>query len=95
MVWYRGNPKIKYALPISCYRFGIKFRDEYVNNKNEMANSHVGYHGTSIKVAKSIVEHRRIMFPGYTLNDRTKLQIKHNNCLGNEFKMRLFIFLPP
>ena len=86
LIWYRGNPKIKYALPIGWYLFGIKIRDEYINNKIEMSNWHVGYHGTSIKVAKSIVEHRRIMFPGDTLNDGTKLQIKDNNCFGNEFK---------
>ena len=94
IIWYRGNPKIKYALPIGWYRFGIKIRDEYINNKIEMSNWHVGYHGTSIKVAKSIVEHKRIMFPGDILNDGTKLQIKHNNCFGNEFKNTV-IYLSP
>ena len=94
LIWYRGNPKIKYALPIGWYRFGIKIRDEYINNKIEMSNWHIGYHGTSIKVAKSIVEHKRIMFPGDTLNDGTKLQIKHNNCFGNEFKNTVIYISP-
>ena len=94
LIWYRGNPKIKYALPIGYYRFGIEIRDEYINNKIEMSNWHVGYHGTSIKVVKSIVEHKRIMFPGDTLNDGTKLPIKHNNCFANEFKNPV-IYLSP
>ena len=38
LIWDRGNPKIKYALPIGWYRFGIKNRDEYINNKIEMSN---------------------------------------------------------
>lgn len=94
IIWYRGNPRIKYALPIGWYRFGIRIRDEYINNKIEMSNWHVGYHGTNTKVVKSIVEHRRIMFPGDILNDGTKLQIKHNNCFGNEFKNSVIYISP-
>lgn len=94
LIWYRGNPKEKYALPIGWYRFGIKIRDEYINNRIEMSNWHVGYHGTNVNVVKSIVEHKRIMFPGDTLNDGTVLQIKHNQCYGNEFKSSV-IYLSP
>ena len=39
-VSYRGEPKVKYELPIGWYRFGIKIRDEYINNKIEMSNWH-------------------------------------------------------
>ena len=63
LIWYRGEPKTKYVLPIGWYRFGIKIRDEYINNKIETSNWHVGYHGTNVDVVKSIIEHRRIMFP--------------------------------
>jgi len=94
LIWYRGNPRVKYALPIGWYRFGIKIRDEYINNKIEMSNWHVGYHGTNANVAKSIVEHKRIMFPGDTLNDGTILQVKHNQCYGNEFKSSVIYISP-
>lgn len=40
LIWYRGD---------GWYRFGIKIRDEYINNKIEMSNWHIGYHGTRIK----------------------------------------------
>lgn len=83
---YRGDPKVIYELPIGWYRFGIKIREEYINNKIEMSNWHIGYHGTSKNVVKSIIEHRRIMFPGDTLNDGTKLEIKHGQCHTEGFK---------
>ena len=94
LIWYRGEPKVKYALPIGWYRFGIKIRDEYINNKIEMSNWHVGYHGTNVKVVKSIIEHKRIMFPGDTLNDGTKLKVAHNQCYGNEFKSSVIYISP-
>ena len=73
-------------MPIGWYRFGIKIREEYINNKIEMSNWHIGYHGTSKNVVKSIIEHRRIMFPGDTLNDGTKLEIKNGQCHTEGFE---------
>ena len=81
-------------LPIGWYRFGIKIRDEYINNKIEMSNWHIGYHGTSVKVVKSIIEHKRIMFPGDTLNDGTKLPSVHGQCFGKEFKSTVIYVSP-
>lgn len=85
-VSYRGEPRVKYELPIGWYRFGIKIRDEYINNKIQMSNWHIGYHGTNKNVVKSIIEHKRIMFPGDVLNDGTKLAVNHGQCFANEFK---------
>ena len=59
-----------------------------------MSNWNVEYHGTNANVAKSIVEHKRIMFPGDTLNDGTILEVKHNQCYGNEFKSSVIYISP-
>ena len=82
-IWYRGEPKEKYVLPIGFYRYGIKIRDEYLHNKIKIYNWHVAYHGTKVELVKSIVEHRRIMFPGDTLNNGKKLPILNGNFFGD------------
>ena len=51
-----------------------------------MSNWHIGFHGTNKNVVKSIIEHKRIMFPGDTLNDGTKLAVTNGQCFAGEFK---------
>jgi hypothetical protein len=82
-IWYRGEPKEKYVLPTGFYRYGIKIRDEYLQNKIKIYNWNVAYHGTKVELVKSIVEHRRIMFPGDVLNNGKVLHTLHGNCFGN------------
>ena len=79
-VSYRGEPKVKYELPIGWYIIGIKIKDEYINNKIEMSNWHIGYHGTNKNVVKSIIEHKRIMFPRDILNDAIKVGVSNGQC---------------
>ena len=82
-IWYRGEPSEKYVLPTGFYRYGIKIRDEYIQNKIKVYNWNVAYHGTKVGLVKSIVEHRRIMFPGDTLNNGTKLPVRNGNYCGD------------
>ena len=63
-IWYWDNPTEKHALPTGFYRYGIKIRNECKYNSIKVYNWNVAYHGTKIELVKSIVEHRRIMFPG-------------------------------
>ena len=81
-LWYRGEPREKYVLPTGFYRYGIKIRNEYLNNKIKIYNWNVAYHGTKVELVKSIVEHRRIMFPGDTLNNGKKLPVLNGNFFG-------------
>ena len=66
---YRGEPKVKYTLPIGWYRFGIKMNDEYLNKNIDTSNWHIGYYGTNLNTAISIIDNQRIMFPGEYLNN--------------------------
>ena len=66
---FRGEPKIKYSLPIGWYRFGIKMKDEYLNKNIDTSNWHIGYYGTNLNTAISIIDNQRIMFPGEYLNN--------------------------
>ena len=86
LIWYRGKPSEKYVLPTNWYRFGIKIRKEYLNRQVYIYDWNVAYHGTKIRNAKSIIQHQRIMFPGDTLLDGTKLPMAHNNCFHENFK---------
>lgn len=81
-VWYRGEPQEKYVLPTGFYRYGIKLRDEYLHNKIKVHNWNVAYHGTKVNIVKSIVEHRRIMFPGDVLNDGTILRVRNGDIFS-------------
>ena len=58
-----------------------------------MSNWHIGFHGTNKNVVKSIIEHKRIMFPGDTLNDGAKLPLLMDNALLENLKILLFMFL--
>ena len=58
-----------------------------------MSNWHIGFHGTNKNVVKSIIEHKRIMFPGDTLNDGTKLAVTNGQCFVENLKILLFMFL--
>ena len=69
----RGEPKVKYSLPIGWYRFGIKIKDEYINNNIDTSNWHIGYYGTNLNTAISIIDNQRIMFPGEYLNNGEQL----------------------
>lgn len=82
-IWYRGEPKEKYVLPTGFYRYGIKIRDEYLHNKIKIYNWNVAYHGTKVELVKSIVEHRRIMFPGDVLNNGKVLPVLNGNFFGD------------
>lgn len=82
-IWYRGEPKEKYVLPTGFYRYGIKIRDEYLHNKIKIYNWNVAYHGTKVQLVKSIVEHRRIMFPGDVLNNGKVLPVLNGNFFGD------------
>ena len=81
-VWYRGEPEEKYVLPTGFYRYGIKLRDEYLQNKIKVYNWNVAYHGTKVEIVKSIVEHRRIMFPGDVLNNGQILEVRNGNIFS-------------
>lgn len=83
-VWYRGEPQEKYVLPTGFYRYGIKLRDEYLNNKIKVYDWNVAYHGTKNNIVKSIVEHRRIMFPGDVLNDGTILGVRNGQIFSRD-----------
>ena len=95
LVWYRGVPQEKYVLPRGWYRYGIKIRKEYVGNQHKVCDWHVAYHGASTEVVKSIVEHKRIMFPGDKLNNGTTLQVKHGQCFAEQFGGRPVVYLSP
>jgi len=55
----------------------IKIRDEYIKNKIKVYNWNVAYHGTKNFLVQSIVEHRRIMFPGDIFNNGKKLPARN------------------
>lgn len=63
-IWYRGNPSEKYVLPTNWFRFGIKIREEYLERQVHLYDWNVAYHGTKVGNIKSIINERRIMFPG-------------------------------
>lgn len=70
----------KYALPTGWFGFGIHIRDDFLNQRSKIENWLVAYHGTSLDRIFSILNERKIMFPGDTLKDGTVLAIKHGNC---------------
>jgi len=76
---YRGDTKVKYSLPIGWYRFGIKMDVFYLNNNIDTSNWHIGYYGTNLNTAISIIDNQRIMFPGEYLNNGEILPPQDNN----------------
>ena len=76
---YRGDPKVKYSLPIGWYRFGIKMDIFYLNNNIDTSNWHIGYYGTNLDTAISIIDNQKIMFPGEYLNNGEILPPQDNN----------------
>ena len=84
----------KYGLPIGWYRYGIKIREDYSENKYIGMNWPVAYHGTKKENIPSIVKEKRILFPGDKLKDGTIIKIRHNNCWAKHFK-RSPIYLSP
>jgi hypothetical protein len=66
---YRGEQKVKYSLPIGWYRFGIKTNNYFLNKNIDTSNWHIGYYGTDLNTAISIIDNQRIMFPGEYLNN--------------------------
>lgn len=84
----------KYALPIGWYRYGIKIRDDYSEEHYIGMNWPVAYHGTKKENILSIVNEKRILFPGDKLKNGTEIKIRHNNCWAENFK-RSPIYLSP
>ena len=78
-IWYRGEPKVKYSLPIGWYRFGIRIKDEYINRNIDTSNWNIAYYGTNLNAAISIINNQRIMFPGEFLNNGEILQPQNIN----------------
>ena len=76
---YRSEPKVKYSLPIGWYRFGIKMNDYYINNNIDTSNWPIGYYGTNLNTAISIIDNQKIMFPGEFLNNGDKVPPQDNN----------------
>eukprot|EP01126_Amoeba_proteus_P066312 TRINITY_DN9567_c0_g2_i2.p1 TRINITY_DN9567_c0_g2~~TRINITY_DN9567_c0_g2_i2.p1 ORF type:complete len:366 (-),score=48.18 TRINITY_DN9567_c0_g2_i2:211-1308(-) len=70
----------KYALPIGWFGFGICLREDFLDRRSEIEKWHVAYHGTKSSVIWSVLNERRIMFPGDTLKDGTVLRMAHGNC---------------
>ena len=58
----RGNPEVKYSLPIGWYRFGIRINDIYINQNIDTSNWNIGYYGTDLNTAISIINNQRIIF---------------------------------
>jgi len=85
-VWYRGDPPEKYVLPIGWYRFGIKRRDDTEKHWLNMAMKSwpIAYHGSPTNVAASIMNERRIMFPGDKLKNGETLKVRLNNCFADK-----------
>ena len=54
----------------------------------------VAYHGTKKENILSIVNEKRILFPGDKLKNGTEIKIRHNNCWAENFK-RSPIYLSP
>jgi len=79
-IWYRGKPAEKYVLPIGWYRFGIKMRPDMEKGRLKMESWPVAFHGAPTYVTESIMEHRRIMFPGDKLNNGTILPVRLAAC---------------
>eukprot|EP01006_Ploeotia_vitrea_P049199 TRINITY_DN67321_c6_g12_i2.p1 TRINITY_DN67321_c6_g12~~TRINITY_DN67321_c6_g12_i2.p1 ORF type:complete len:333 (-),score=11.93 TRINITY_DN67321_c6_g12_i2:470-1468(-) len=73
-VWPRGGEK--YMLPTGWYRLGLAVRKEFHKRRAEIEQWPVAFHGTSDRAVGSIIHHRRIMFPGDTLDDGTTLPCK-------------------
>ena len=69
-----------YALPTGYFRFGLLLRREYAERRVDVQNWPVAYHGTPIRNLDSILRHRRIMFPGDTLDDGTVLPVRLGQC---------------
>ena len=76
---YRGEQKVKYSLPIGWYRFGIKTNNYFLNNNIDTSNWHIGYYGTDLNTAISIIDNQRILLPGEFLNNGNKLPPQDNN----------------
>jgi len=70
----------RYALPTGWWGFGIHLREDFQKRRSEIENWHVAYHGTRREVVESILQERRIMFPGDVLKDGTKLKVAHAQC---------------
>ena len=68
-IGYRGNPKVKYSLPIGWYRFGMKIKDEYISRNIDTSNWNIAYYGTNIYAAISIINNQRMIFPGELLSN--------------------------
>ena len=83
-VWYRGEPKEKYVLPTGFYRYSIKLRDEYLHNKIKVYDWNVAYYGTKVNIVKSMVKHRRILYPGDVLNYGTILGVRNGQIFSKE-----------
>lgn len=77
-VWMRGGHK--YVLPTGWFRVGLTPRHEYLGRRNEIETWPVAYHGSGRDCLLSICKHHRVMFPGDTFDDGTKLKMKLNNC---------------
>ncbi|CAF3436859.1 unnamed protein product [Rotaria sp. Silwood2] len=74
----------KYALPTGYYRYGIAIRREFTDKRVYIEDWPVAFHGTRKDCVKSIICHRRIMFPNDILDDGTKLPVRHNQCWAKE-----------
>lgn len=85
-IGYRGDPKVKYSLPIGWYRFGMKIKDEYINKNIDTSNWNIAYYGTNIDAAISIINNQRIMLPGELLS-YGKILYPQNNSKPNVIYM--------
>eukprot|EP01120_Amphizonella_sp_Union-15-10_P011606 TRINITY_DN4968_c0_g2_i1.p1 TRINITY_DN4968_c0_g2~~TRINITY_DN4968_c0_g2_i1.p1 ORF type:complete len:363 (-),score=46.48 TRINITY_DN4968_c0_g2_i1:50-1138(-) len=79
-IYYRGEPCERYAVPLGWYRYGIAIRPEFESLRSSIEGWHVAYHGTKHQLIGSILQHKRIVFPGDKLQDGSRLPVRLGQC---------------
>eukprot|EP00042_Codosiga_hollandica_P045108 m.453693 g.453693 ORF g.453693 m.453693 type:complete len:213 (-) comp56940_c0_seq4:66-704(-) len=74
----------KYALPIGWFGFGIHLREDFQKRRGEIESWPVVYHGTTPAAIPSILDERRIMFPGDLLKNGHRLPMRLGDVWGGE-----------
>lgn len=79
-----------YLVPRGYTRIGVRIEEAYAKHLNIWEKWLNCYHGTSIKSAKSIIEHRQLLLPGEETMDGKKISIREGHI-----PKEIFFFTTP
>lgn len=74
-----------YVVPRGYTRIGVRIDEVYAEHLNIWKTWANCYHGTSIKSAKSIIEHRSLLLPGEQKMDGKDIAIRPGHIPGENF----------